>query len=122
MAYCTTAELVSATGTNYPEAVLQALINDADREINATLQAARVYGSGDALKAASLNLSISKLLTRMRMDGTKISTTSLDGTMNLADDPDRAIAAYEKKAFALIEKYIAYAAPRKRFYVARSDR
>lgn len=122
MSYCTPDELKEATGSNYSEETLQALINDADREINATLQAARVYGGGDALKAASLNLSISKLLTRMRMDGTKISTTSLDGTMNLADDPDRSIAAYEKKAWALIDKYIAYAAPRKRFYVARSDR
>lgn len=122
MSYCTPAELISATGSNYPTETLQALIDQADAEIDAKLMAMRVGGGGSVVKSASLNLSISKLLTRMRMDGTKISTPSLDGTMNLSDDVDRAIATYEKKAWTLIDNYISYAQPRKRFYVARSDR
>jgi hypothetical protein len=122
MSYCTPAELVLATGSTYSTDVLQALIDRADRQINARLLAARVSGSGNAVKEASLSLSISMLLTRMRMDGSKISTTSIDGTMNLTENVDAAIAGYEKRAWQLLDNYIAYAQPRKRFYIARSDR
>ena len=121
MSYCTPAELVSATGTNYPEVTLQALIDRADRQIDARLLAARVSGGGPAVKEASLSLSISALLTRMRMDGTKTASTSLDGTISLGDNIDAAIAHYEKAAWKLIDDHIAYVAPRRRYYIARSD-
>lgn len=122
MSYCTTTDVVNATGTVYPSATIQALIDMADAEIDAKLQAMRIGGGGAAVKAASLNLSISKLYTRMRMDGTKTASTSIDGTVNLGEDIDRAISTYERKAWALIDTYIAYAQPRKRYYMARSDR
>ncbi len=122
MSYCSTAELVSATGSVYDTTTLQALIDRADRQINARLLAARVSASGDAVKEASLCLSTSMLLTRMRMDGTKTASTSLDGTISLGDNIDQAIAAYEKQAWKLIDSYIAYAQPRKAHYIGRSDR
>ncbi len=122
MSYCTVEELRVATGTNYPDEDLQAMIAMGDREIDATLQAAGVYGSGPALNAASLNLAISKLLTRMRMDGTKTASTSLDGTISLSDDMDKAIAAYEERAWAMVDRYISYASPRRRHPMSRSDR
>lgn len=122
MSYCTVAELKTYTGSAYSDEILQALIDGADREINATLQAARVSVGGDGLKEASLNLSISRVYTRMRMDGSKTASTSIDGTVNMGEDIDRAIKTYESKAWKLIDKAIAFSQPRKRFHVARSDR
>ncbi len=122
MSYCTTAELVSATGSKYDTAVLQALIDRADRQINAKLNAARVSGSGDAIKEASLSLSTSMLLTRMRMDGTKPSSLSMGGTLTMSDNVDEAIANLETRAWQLVEEHISYSVPSKRYYVARSDR
>ena len=122
MSYCSTTDLVNATGSVYATTTLQALIDMADAEIDAKLNAMRVSGSGSAVKAASLNLSISKLYTRMRMDGSKTANTSIDGTIHLGENIDQAISTYEKKAWSLLDSYIAYAQPRKRYYVGRSDR
>lgn len=121
MSYCTVEDLVAATGSAYDAVTLQALIDRADRQIDARLMAARVPGGGPAVREASLSLSISMLLTRMRMDGTKTSTTSLDGTSSLSDNIDAAIKLYEDKARQLLDAHVAYAAPRRLHYIARSD-
>jgi len=121
MSYCSTAELVSATGATYDAAVLQALIDRADRQITARLNAARVTGSGDAIKEASLSLSISMLLTRMRMDGTKPASLSMGG-LSMSDNIDQAIRELESRAWELVQDHIAYSSPSRRYYVARSDR
>ncbi len=121
MSYCSTAELVSATGAAYDTATLQALIDRADRQIDARLNAAGVTGGGNAIKEASLSLSISMLLTRMRMDGTKPASLSLGG-LSMSDNIDQAIKDLEARAWAVVNEHIAYSAPRRRFYVARSDR
>lgn len=121
MSYCTVEDLVAATGSSYPAETLQALIDRADRQIDARLLAARVPGGGPAVREASLSLSISMLLTRMRMDGTKTSTNSLDGTSSLSDNIDAAIKLYEDRARQLLDAHIAYAAPRRLHYIARSD-
>lgn len=121
MSYCSTAELVSATGATYETAVLQALIDRADRQIKAKLNAARVSGSGDAIKEASLSLSISMLLTRMRMDGAKPASLSVGG-LSMSDNIDQAIKELEARAWELVQDHIAFSAPSRRFYVARSDR
>ena len=122
MSYCTTAELVTATGSTYDTATLQALIDRADRQINARLQAARVSGSSDAVKEASLSLSISMMLTRMRMDGIKPSSLNMGGVLSMSDNIDEAIKNLEIRAWQLVEDMIAYAAPSRRYYIARSDR
>ncbi|HSV41909.1 MAG TPA: hypothetical protein VLH13_00690 [Methanomassiliicoccales archaeon] len=122
MSYCTTAELVSATGSKYDTATLQALIDRADRQINSKLNAARVSGSGDGIKEASLSLSTSMMLTRMRMDGTKPASLSLGGTLTMSDNIDIAIKELEARAWQLVEEHIAYSSPSRRYYVARSDR
>ena len=121
MSYCSTAELVSATGATYETAVLQALIDRADRQINAKLNAARVGGSGNAVKEASLCLSTAMLLTRMRMDGAKPASLSVGG-LSMSDNIDQAIKTYEARAWELVNEHIAYYSPRRRFYIARSDR
>jgi len=112
---------VSATGSAYTTAELQAFIDRADRQINAKLNAARVSGSGNAIKEASLCLSTAKLLTRMPMDGSKPASLSVGG-LSMSDNIDQAIKTYESRAWELVNEHIAYSTPRKRFYVARSDR
>ena len=112
---------MSATGSAYTTAELQAFIDRADRQINAKLNAARVSGSGNAIKEASLCLSTAMLLTRMRMDGSKPASLSVNG-LSMSDNIDQAIKTYESRAWELVNEHIAYSTPRKRFYVARSDR
>ena len=121
MSNCTTAELVSATGSTYDTPTLQALIDRADRQINAKLVANRMSGSGDAIKEASLDLSISMLLTRMRMDGTKPASLNL-GSTSMSDNIDEAIKQLEARAWQLVNEFIEYTIPNRRYYVARSDR
>ena len=120
MSYCTTAELIFATGAKYDVVTLQALIDRADRQINAKLQANRVSASGDAIKEASLDLSISMMLTRMRMDGVKPASLSLGGTLSMSDNIDEAIKQLEARAWNLIDDFIAYRAPTRRYWIARS--
>jgi hypothetical protein len=122
MSYCTEAELIAATGSKYDSAVNQALIDRADRQINARLLAARVPGSGDAIKEASLCLTISMMLTRMRMDGVKPASLNLGGSISMSDNIDEAIKNLEIRAWDLIEDFISYRAPYKRFYIGKSDR
>ena len=112
---------MSATGSAYTTAELQAFIDRADRQINAKLNAARVSGSGDAVKEASLCLSTSMLLTRMRMDGSKPASLSVGG-LSMSDNIDQAIETYEARAWELVNEHIARYAPSRRFYIARSDR
>lgn len=121
MSYCTPAELISATGATYDNTTLQALIDRADRQIQARLNAARASGSSDAIKEASLSLSVSMLLTRMRMDGSKPASLSMGG-LSMSDNIDTAIAELEGRAWDLVDDHISYAAPSKRYHIARSDR
>ena len=121
MSNCTPAELISATGSKYDNATLQALIDRADRQINARLLANRIPGSGDSLKEASLDLSNSMLLTRMRMDGTKPGSLNFGGVI-MSDNIDQAIKDLETRAWQLVTDYIEYRTPYKRYYIGRNTR
>jgi len=120
MSYCSTVDLVNATGAAYDTTTLQALIDRADRQIDARLRAARVAGSGDAIREASLSLSIAMLLTRMRMDGTKPASLSLGG-LSMSDNIDQAIKELQDRAWELVDEHIDHFSPSRRYYVARSD-
>ncbi len=113
MSYCTVEDLVAATGSAYDAVTLQALIDRADRQIDARLAVHGLSGSGGIITEASLSLSISMLLTRMRIDGTKPSSLSIGG-LSMSDNIDGAIAALEAKAAQLIESYVAQQLERKR--------
>lgn len=101
---------MSATGSAYTTAELQALIDRADRQIDARLRAARVAGSGDAIREASLSLSIAMLLTRMRMDGTKPASLSLGG-LSMSDNIDQAIKELQDRAWELVDEHIDHFSP-----------
>lgn len=105
MSYCTVAELVAATGSAYDSSVLQEIIDRADRQIRARLAPHGLSGSGDVIREASLSLSTSLLLVRMRMDGTRPASKSIGG-ISVSDNPDQAIRGYEERAWQLTDQYI----------------
>ncbi len=104
--YCTYAEVLAMTGTTYPQATVEAMIVLADKELNAMLAVkgfAAAY-TDTGLQEAGLNLALSRLLTRMRMDGTKPSSLSVGG-LTMSDNIDKAIEGHQLKAESLISAY-----------------
>jgi len=105
MSYCTTAELVNLTGSGLSSTILQAIIDDADREINAYLAPHGLGGSGDACKTASLKLSRAGLMQYHRLSGIQPKSVSIGDTSS-QDDPDIAIAALRKEAFQILDLWV----------------
>ena len=104
--YCTYAEVLAMTGTAYPQATVEAIIVLADKELNARLSAlghAAAY-TDVGLQEAGLNLTLARLLTRMRMDGTKPASLSMGG-LTMSDSIDKAIEGHRAAADALIAAY-----------------
>ncbi|MFA7121455.1 MAG: hypothetical protein WC277_08225 [Bacilli bacterium] len=103
MTYCTTDELIAATGSALnATTVLTPIITAADREIDAYL-APHNLGAGDSIgacKEASLHLSTAGIYTRMQLDGTQPESIT-------AAEIDRAIARHRAAAFRLLDLYIA---------------
>ncbi len=104
MSYCTTTDLINLTGSTRTTTQLQAIIDQADREINTRLKARGQTGTAcDDLKTISLNLSKAGLLELGLQDGT-FQTTSGDFTSSV--DVTRAVESLRKAAFALLDEYI----------------
>lgn len=106
--YCTYAEVLAMTGTKYPQATIEAMIVLADKELNAKL-AAKGYAAAYTdvgLQEAGLNLSMARLLTRMRMDGTKPNSLSLPNGLSMSDSVDKAIEGHRAVADDLIKTYL----------------
>ena len=70
MSHCSRTELVNLTGSSLNDAVLQDIIDQADRQINGRLLMMNVSvpSSDDTLKAASLNLAKIGVLTHPDSD------------------------------------------------------
>lgn len=95
------------TGTAYPQATVEAIIVLADKELNAML-AAKGFAAAYAdigLQEAGLNLALARLLTRMRMDGTKPTSLSLPNGLTMSDSVDKAIEGHQRKAESLVYAY-----------------
>ena len=105
--YCSTDELTNLTGTSLSITVQNAIIDQADREIKARLALANISApaSNDTLKAASLNLSIAGIYTRLRADGSKSSSLKV-GDISMGDDIDAVIAELKTRADDSITAYI----------------
>lgn len=106
MAYSTHTELVSLTGSALTQTELEAIIAQADREIDAVLRIAGISGatSGD-LKAASLEYAIAGVFTRYRLDGTKPASLSVGG-LSMSDNIDSAIDEHRKKGDEILNGII----------------
>lgn len=105
MAYCTNVELTALTGTELSTTIQDAIIAEADRQIDARLALYGVSGSGNVCKSASLQLSTAGVLRRHQMDGTQPNSLNLGG-VSLSVDVESAIRSCEEKAFTLIDDFI----------------
>ena len=94
------------TETILKELVRQAM-HQADREIKARLALADITApaSDDTLKAASLNLSIAGVFTRLRADGSKPSSLKV-GDISMGDNIDAAISELKNRAWESVTAYI----------------
>jgi len=108
MAYCTNAELTLLTGTTLSIAIQDAIIAQADREINSRLRAEGLTppASDDDLKAASLNMSKVGIITYNRMTGAQTKSVKI-GDITIQDDLDTAIEALTESAWDSVDAYIA---------------
>lgn len=104
--YCTYAEVLAMTGTAYPQVTVEAMIVLADKELNARLAAKGFTAAYTdmGLQEAGLNLTLARLLTRMRMDGTKPGSLSMGG-LTMSDSIDKAIEGHRAAADVLISAY-----------------
>lgn len=120
MTYCTTADLVNLTGSTRTTTQLQAIIDEADREVNAYLKARGVSGSTcDELKSVSLKLSKAGLLEFGLQNG-DFEADSGDFTSSV--DVTRAVESLRAAARRQMDDFIAtqvsLSTPR-RIYVMR---
>jgi hypothetical protein len=114
VSYCAYTDIQNVTGSALSQTILEAIIAQADREINARLYEAGLTppSSDTLLMAASVDLSVAGVMTRHRMDGTQPSSKSvgeasesdtLDGAIaKLRESADRAVSAYIAKAQAAV--------------------
>ena len=106
MAYCTYTEIQALTGSTLTSTDLEAIIAEADREIDAILAFHSLSGGTDGgIKSASIKLSLCGVITRGRMDGTRPRTIQI-GDMMLSDDPDTAIKELRASALATVSKFV----------------
>lgn len=110
MAYTTNAKLTLLTGTALSTTIQDAILAQADREIDAKLYEAGLTppGSDATLEAASLDLGIAGVFTRHRMDGTQPDSLRV-GEVSSSDDIDAAITELKDRAMRLVDAYIAKA-------------
>jgi hypothetical protein len=108
MTYCTNAKLTQMTGTALSTTIQDALILEADYEINGWLYQAGLTppASDTTLEVASLKLSTTLVMTRHRMDGTQPGSLSV-GEFSMSDNIDAAIASLRDSARQLVDSYIA---------------
>jgi hypothetical protein len=104
MSYCSATELQSLTGTDRTDTELQAIIDQADREINLWLKARGVTGSAcDELKTVSILLSKVGLQELGQPDGSFEASAGDFYTGN----PSRDVAYLRKTAYGLLNDYLA---------------
>lgn len=106
MAYCTYTEIQNLTGSVLSQTILEAIIAEADREIDGRLALFNLTGSGGLIKSASIHLSIAGLFTRYRLDGTKPGSLNIGG-LSMSDNIDQAIEYHTKRGNDLISQFIA---------------
>jgi hypothetical protein len=94
--WCTIEDVEHATGTALDDVTVQAIIDSAQREINAYLKPLGVSGDS-SLREACLRLAIARLYTRYDLIG-QLTNGTINGS----------IADHEKTAWALVDKWVGY--------------
>ena len=108
MTYCTTAELKNLTGSTLTDAILTAIIEQGDREIDAYLAPYGVAADASACKSASLELAKAGILDRMRLDGTQ-PDQSTEGDYSQTVQIESAIKRHRAAAFGILDRYVSAA-------------
>ena len=105
--YITAAEIVTYTGTILTTAEIDAMIDDAEDEVEETLDVlgATPSTSNALLKAAVRSLVLISILQRYRMDGTKPKTLTV-GSTTLSDDVDANIEFLEGAAQRKMDTFV----------------
>lgn len=112
MTYVTVEVIRALSGTKIITADLQAMIDDAEAEVDARLAAAGVAGiPGDpTLRAAATCLTQVRIFNRGRLDGSHPDSRTMgtaSGSITLSMNIGTAISQEQAKAEALISSYIA---------------
>jgi hypothetical protein len=95
MAYCTSTDITNVTGTTLDSTTLGALIDEADREINAYLTAKGTTGSAcDAMKTASMKLTNALMILR--------NPIGSEGSASVM-----AVSLLRKAAYEILDDYLA---------------
>lgn len=108
MSYCTTTELGYATGSDLSSTILQAIIDDGDREIDAYLARYGLTGTASgACKSASLKLATAGVYQRYRAarDHPPIITSG-DWSQSDSVDDLGMIKELRDSAFKLLDHYV----------------
>lgn len=104
MSFCTTTELVNVTGSTRSSTILQAIIDEADRQVTAYLRARGVGASSvDETKSASLALSQAGLLLFGLQEG---SFQASSGDFSSSVNVSTSVKALEMRAFEILDDYI----------------
>lgn len=108
MSYCTYADIVAHTGTELAQSIVEALIADADRRINARLRAGGItpIGTDERLVSASISFTSAAIVTRGRLDGTAPSSQSVGGA-SVSDNKDSLAAQLKAEGEQAVSDYIA---------------
>lgn len=111
MSYLTVADLVLLTGsTESTSTTLPAIISEAEREVDAYLEARGASGSGDVCKSATIKLCKANLLELGVQKGTYIQSS---GEMVTGPDTNAASSAlsmakyHREDAYRLLNEFIA---------------
>lgn len=107
MSYCTVEELENLTGSDLPVSILQEIVDQVDRQINARIRRACVDppASDESLKAASLNLAIASVVNHP--DSTEQSSSVKLGDITIQRaDLDTKISNLMTQAYAIVDSYI----------------
>ena len=103
MSYCSTAELTNVTGSAVSSTILQAIIDDGDREIDSYLGQFNLSGvASGACKSASLKFAQAGLLLYGLQVGNLEAST---GELASSVDVTRAVESLRKAAYDLLEQY-----------------
>jgi len=109
MAYCEYTDITNLTGTTLSQSIIEAVIAQADREIDGILAPHGLSGSSTGLiKSASIELSIAGIYTRQRMDGKAPNSLTLDGGLSISTNVDAAIEHHRSVGLKYIQDYISY--------------
>ena len=108
MSYCTNQDVIDITGTSLDTAIIDRIIEGADRKVNRFLRtnnlATNPSPTPDDVKDASIYYSAATVLSRHMVDGTLPAQYKAEG-LSEKTDVNTVIKAYERDAIIALQLY-----------------